>query len=329
MSLRKRKEVQEMLWRVIVLAAVIAVASPAAVWPDQAGEFKKVSSKPAAVPDKSILDEYGLQEAEQAEFAGPVRFEAVAFRFKDSTGAFAGFQLLRPPVAVRVNLTENAVQGGGIVVAAYGNYVFEFRGSTPDAALFKAITAQLPKVDRTPLPTLENFLPAKGKVPNSERYILGPQSLKKFEGRVPANIANFDLSTEGETAEYRLPGGPVRLSLFSYPTPQIALKQLGSFEKLPGAMAKRTGPLVAILFAPPNPDDGERLLASVRYNAGITWNESLPNPRDNVADLLVNIFMLTGILIVLFLAAGIVVGVLRRVGMGKSHEEMVVLRLDE
>ncbi|HWR50716.1 MAG TPA: DUF6599 family protein [Bryobacteraceae bacterium] len=320
-----------MLRSVILLAAVIAAAapSPAAIWPDQAGEYRKLSSKPVPVVQKPILDEYGFQEAEQAEYSGPHQFQAVAYRFKDSTGGFAAFQALRPPAAVASDLADYAVRADGTAIAAVGNYVLEFRGLTPDATLFEAITSQLPQVDRTPLPTLANYLPAKRRVPNSERFIVGPGSLAKFENRVPPAVANFDLSTEAQTAQYRLPGGTVNLTVFSYPTPQIALKQLPEFQKLPGAMAKRTGSLVAVLFSPPSPDDGERLLAAVRYGAEVTWNERLPNPRDNVADLLVNIFMLTGILIVLFLAAGIVVGFLRRAGLGKSREEMIVLRLDE
>ncbi len=331
MSLRKRKEVQEMLRSVILLAAVIAAAapSPAAIWPDQAGEYRKTSSKPATLAEKPVLEEYGLQDAEQAEYSGPGRFQAIGYRFNDSTGGFAAFQAMRPSTAVRSDFANNAVQGGGTAVAAFGNYVLEFRGLTPDRALFKAITDQLQQVDQTPLPTLPNYLPVQGLVPNSERFIVGPRSLAKFESRIPAAVADFDLSTEAEIAEYRLPGGAVNLALFSYPTPQIANKQLPNFQKLPGVMAKRTGPLVAVLFSPPNPDDAERLLANVRYGAEITWNERLPNPRDNVANLLLNIFMLTGILIVLFLAAGVVVGVLRRAGLNKGREEMVVLRLDE
>lgn len=315
----------------MLLAVLIGAAapSPAAIWPDQAGEYRKTSSKPAAISDKALFDEYGFQEAEEAAYSGPGQFQATAYRFSDSTGGFAAFQSMRPAGAVRAAFGENAVQAGGTAIAAVGNYVLEFRGLTPDAVLLKAIADQLPKVDRTPLPTLPNYLPAKGLVPNSERFILGSRSLAKFENRVPVAIANFDLSTEAATAEYRLPGGTVDLTLFSYPTPQIAAKQLPEFQKLPGVVAKRTGPLVAVLFSPPNADDAERLLANVRYDAEVTWNESLPNPRDNVADLLLNIFMLTGILIVLFLAAGVVVGVLRRAGLGKDSEEMVVLRLDE
>jgi hypothetical protein len=320
-----------MLRSVILLAAVIAAAtpSPAAIWPDQAGEYRKTSSKPATVAEKPLLDEYGLRDAEQAEYSGPGRLQVVAYRFKDSTGGFSAFQAMRPANAAPSDLADHAVQAGGTALAAFGNYVLEFRGLTPDQGLFNAITDQLPQVDRTPLPALPNYLPKQGLVPNSERFVLGPRSLAQFESRVSPEVANFDLSTEAQIAKYRLPSGTVNLALFSYPTPQIALKQLPEFQKLPGAMAKRTGSLVAVLFSPPNLDDAERLLANVRYDAQVTWNESLPNPRDSLPDLLINIFILTGLLMVLFLGAGVVVGLLRRAGFNKSREEMVVLRLDE
>ncbi len=57
------------------------------------------------------------------------------------------------------------------------------------------------------------------------------------------------------------------MAIFNYPTPQIAMQQVPDFEKLPGAMAKRSGPLVAVVLSPADPDFAERLLAQVRYQA--------------------------------------------------------------
>ena len=44
------------------------------------------------------------------------------------------------------------------------------------------------------------------------------------------------------------------MAIFNYPTPQIAMQQVPDFEKLPGAMAKRSGPMVAVVLSPADPD---------------------------------------------------------------------------
>ena len=62
-------------------------------------------------------------------------------------------------------------------------------------------------------------------------------------------------------------------------------------------MAKRTGPLVAVILSPASPDDAERLLAQVRYEPSITWSERVPTRRDNIGDLVINAFELIGILL--------------------------------
>ena len=42
-------------------------------------------------------------------------------------------------------------------------------------------------------------LPADGLIPNSERYILGPVSLDRFEPRIPPSVAAFHLGSRGAT----------------------------------------------------------------------------------------------------------------------------------
>ncbi len=301
----------------LFLSAALA-ASPlgAAIWPEQINQYKKVSSGPVIVPDKAVFTEYGFEQGEQAAFtAGGSRIQATAFRFKDATGAFAAYQSLR------------GTDPGGIVQA--GNYVVRYPGAAKSPELASALL-KLPGSDQGPLPMLGEFLPREGLVAGSERYVLGPESLARFAPKVPAQVAAFDFGTEGEVAQYRLPGGTVSLALFSYPNPQIALKQFEQFDKVPGFMARRTGSIVAVALAPPNADDAERLLASVRYGAQVTWNETLPNPRENLGELLLNIFILTGILVCIFITAGIIVGLIRRWAIaGKAGDPMIMLHLDK
>src|SRR6185503_19513078 len=104
----------------------------------------------------------------------------------------------------------------------YGNYVFEFGGTIPGTAELNQIYAHLPRWNNSPLPALPGFLPADGLIPNSERYILGPVSLQRFEPRIFPSTAGFHLGAEAELAKYKDPKGNITLLIFSYPTPTMA-----------------------------------------------------------------------------------------------------------
>jgi hypothetical protein len=121
----------------------------------------------------------------------------------------------------------------------------------------------------------------------------------------------------------------MQLAIYSYPTPQIARQRFDALSKLPAAMVRRAGPLVGVLLAPKDPNEAEKLLAGVKYNAVITENERVPTRRDNVGDLMVNIFILVGIILAIILPAGLLVGILRRMGWGTSGDPMTVLHLED
>jgi hypothetical protein len=180
------------------------------------------------------------------------------------------------------------------------------------------------------LPILPKYLPAEGLIPNSERYVLGPVSLQKFAGSVPAAVAAFQFGTEGAIGTYQTKGGTSSLAIFSYPTPQIARQRLTDFEKLPGAVANRSGSMVAVVVAPADQEAAKKLVGKVRFQGQITWNERVPNRRDNIGDLVVNAFILIGIILSLFLAAGVIFGVLRRwIWVGKADEPMILLHIQD
>ena len=56
----------------------------------------------------------------------------------------------------------------------------------------------------------------------------------------------------------------------------MARERYQEFQKIPGAMAKRAGPLVAVTIQPPDPDAAERMLSQVNYETNLTWNEKVP-----------------------------------------------------
>jgi hypothetical protein len=319
------------------LAIWIFFAAPvrAAMWPDQLGGYTLSSSKPAAVGETSLWKEYGLNAAEQAEYAsGAKRFTATAFRLTDSTGAFAAFEWQRPADARASQLSELAVETAADALVAYGNYLLRFEGWKPSAEDLAVVLDRLPKLEKSPLPTLAGYLPEEHLVANSERYVIGPAALEKFFPAVPPSVAAFHMGAEAQIGKFRTPRGEMDLAIFSYPTPHIARDQLEAFHKVPGAIAKRSGSLVAVVLSPPDPDDAERLLAAVRHEVSVTLSERVPTQRDNIGDLILNIFVLIGIMLVFFTVAGVAYGGLRTfarrlLGRPDEADPMILLHLGD
>src|SRR5271163_1057192 len=97
-------------------------AAGAAIFPDQIGDFKKGPPKTISIPDQALLDEFGLDATEQAEYTNAAKhFTATAWRFRDSTGAMAMFEFRRPPGATPSNLTNLSVHTSDGTIFAYGN----------------------------------------------------------------------------------------------------------------------------------------------------------------------------------------------------------------
>jgi hypothetical protein len=70
----------------------------------------------------------------------------------------------------------------------------------------------------------------------------------------------------------------------------------------------------------------------VRYEAEISWNERVPTRRDNIGDLILNIFSLTGFLLVFALVSGLAFGgsramARRFLGWSPASENVITLDL--
>jgi hypothetical protein len=304
-----------------LIALFLPALAAAAVWPETIGAWKRASTGPAALSDRALWDEYGFKEGETARYESAGKaFTASAWRLQDSTGAVGAF-----------NWQSGAAKN--TLLQLEGNWVLSFSGYRPTAEELKAVIDALPRMARTPPPTLPDYLPSKDLAPDSQRYILGPEALARFAPSIPPSVAAFHLGSEGALAQYRAPKVNLSLAIFNYPTPQIAMQQVEGFQKLPGAVAKRAGPMVAVVLPPADPDAAERLLALVKYEASITMSEYVPTQRDNIGDLILNIFVLTGLLVAFAAVSGVAVGGLRtflRRGFSREEpESMITLHLED
>jgi hypothetical protein len=185
----------------------------------------------------------------------------------------------------------------------------------------------LPPGNTGNLPGLPAYLPTQSYVKNTAKYVVGPVALQNVAAPIPGDLVDFSASAEVVLGNYRTSGGEATLMLISYPTPQIAGDHLRRIEaarqssgqsspaRLAGAepiFDKRTGPILVVASGSLSQSEGKALLASVNYDANVTWNENTSfSKKDNIANLIVNIIYLCAILAAFALVAGIAFGGIR------------------
>jgi hypothetical protein len=316
----------------LLFALFLPALSQAAIWPEAIGPYHRTAATAVNLADRPIWEEYGLKDSEAGTYEnGDSHFTATAWILGDPTGALAAFDWQRLAQSTPSKAANLAAETADGLLLVQGNYLFSFAGYKPTAADLLALRATLHNVDDTNLPALPGFFP-KDVAPNSERYILGPNSLQKFMPALPPSVAAFHLGAEGQAGVFHSSKGEIPLAVFNYPTHQIAMQREGEFGKIPGAMVKRSGPLVAVVLSPTDPDSAERLLAQVRYQASVTRDEYVPTRRDNIGVLVISAFKLIGILLVFAVASGLGVGGLRafrrRGGRGDEADALTTLHLN-
>ena len=318
----------------IAILSLLPVLAQSAILPDTIGNWKRGDVAAAPAPDAKVWTEYGLQESETAPYTDSAtgKFSVTAYRFSDSTGSFAAWNAIRPAAAKQFETDGLGLEApDGTQYITVGNLLLVFHGIKPDKQQLAHIFLTAPHYSNAPLPTLPGYLPS-GAIANSERYVLGPDSLALYAPAIPPSTAAFHFSSEAELADYAgKKGQKTTVVVFNFPGVEMAEKQFPMFEAIPGAMAKRTGPLVAIALHPTSPDEAERLLAQVKYQAEVTMAEKRPTLKDNPANLFLNIMILCGVIIGLFIVSGLVFGgirhVFRRSGSGGDGDEMISLHL--
>jgi hypothetical protein len=305
----------------MILQAALLLAG---ILPPSFDDWKRTAEVPAEAPLPKVAREYGLREGDGAVYEnGKKKFQLAAFRLKDVTGAVA---------------FEQSLQDQGKVFR-HLNYVFlTVEGTAPRGAIDAFLFPTLPKIDRSANPNLLAYLPAKGRVRLSERFILGPESLRAFEPRIPVAAAGFDFAGELQMARYDLPGEPANLIVFRYPNHAIARQQFEALKRssdgIPSAAITRQGPLVAMAL-PAQPgailklDSAQALIGQIQYKAEIVMDKKPPKPEPNPGDFLVGVFQLCGILLGLCLGLGLIFAfgraAIRRVSGKREEEAMTTL----
>ncbi len=284
----------------------------------------RAGSDPGAVDptDAPILKEYGFSGSETATYARDGRkLQIKAARFNDATGAFGAFTYYVQPQMRTETIGDQAASNNTRILFYKGNILVDAtldRVTAMSGADLRSLAAALPhpQGNTAALPTLPGNLPAQSQVPNTSRYIIGPEALARLGVPIPAQLVDFSKSPEIVTARYRSSAGYTTLTIVGYPTPQIAREKLAEFQSasLPSGpfYFKRTGPFVAVINGNIPPEEAQSLLAAVNYDADVTWNQPTKIKREEDRAGFVVALVLLCVLVVLAAAIfGVAFGGLR------------------
>jgi len=319
-----------------LLSAGMAFAAegphPPPLLPTQFGGWQ-LSGQARTSPDAGVADptnapvlkEYGFSDFESATYTSEDgrKLTLKAARFADASGAYGAFTFYKLPQMLLEKIGDQA--------GSLNERVLFYRGNVLVDAVFDRLTAMsaaelrelasnlpLPAGNTRNLPGLPAYLPKQSYVKNSAKYVVGPAALEKIGAPIPTNLIGFDRGAELVLGNYNTSAGEAVLTLISYPTPQIAADHLRQIQanQQPGSansiFAKRTGPIVAVATGALSSSEAKSLLASVNYDADVTWNENTSfDKKNNIGNLVWNALVLCGILMVFALVAGLAFGGLR------------------
>lgn len=289
-------------------------------------EFQKAdTATDAAKADPvygDLLKEYGFVDIAVAQYTKPGRTMTIKIaRFNDASGAYGAYTFYRAPEMAPEQIGDAAASNNERVLFYKGNLLIDVKLDkvTPmSGGELRELANDLPKPtgNTANLPSVINYLPKQGLVENTTKYVAGPVGLAKIGSVLTPDVVDFSTGAEIASAQYKTGEGEATLQLISYPTPAVAGAKLKAIEAFhpaavsgatPAVYSKRTGPLVAVISGNISENEAKTLLASVNYDADITWNQNTYfDKKNNLGYLLVNVVMLIAIIFGLAIVAGLV-----------------------
>jgi len=326
----------------IFAAATAFAADSLSILPKEFGGWRTraslQASKDPVVADPvnaALLKEYGLTDVELATYSHDDghKLTIKAARFKDASGAYGAFTYYKTPPMLREKIGDQGASLNERVLFYRGNILVDavFQDLTAmSAAELRELAGDLPQArdNTTQLPGLPTYLPKESYQENTAKYVVGPIGLEKIAAPLSAQLVDFNADAEVVLGQYSTSHGVATLMLISYPTPAIAAEQLKKIDAAQGSNAqpqpgsapliagpifdKRTGPIIVVAAGPLSQNEAKSLLASVNYEANVTWNENTYfTQKDNIGNLVVNVLYLCFIIAGFCIVAGVAFGGIR------------------
>jgi hypothetical protein len=294
----------------------------------------QTSADPAAADPTNavVLKEYRFTDVASSTYTrddGRI-LKIRAARFADASGAFGAYTFYLRPEMTKEQIGDQGASLGQRVLFYRGHILVDalFSQETPmSGAELRELAGDLPRPGGSAanLPTFIEFLPRRGYVTNTQKYVMGPSALAALAPSISTDLVDFGASAEVTLARYNTSSGEATLMLISYPTPQLAADHLrridaahhlgqpqagvATIESTGTFFDKRTGPIVAIASGGIADSDAKSLLGMVNYEASVTWN--MPTDNSEVRQLymlILNIVVLCAILAGLAIVAGVAFG---------------------
>jgi hypothetical protein len=340
-----------------------------ALLPQQFGGWEmqgspQVSTDPAAADptNAAVLKEYRFTDLASSTYTRDDgrTLKIRAARFADASGAFGAYTFYLQPEMTKEQIGEQGASLRQRVLFYRGNVLVDAQFSKESAmagAELRELAGALPRPNGNSanLPTFIEFMPRRGYVTNTQKYVMGPAALAALAPPVSDQLVDFNTSAEVTLARYDTPSGEATLMLISYPTPQLAAEHLrridaahqmsqpqagvSSIENAGSFFDKRTGPIVVVATGPVSDHDAKSLMGMVNYEASVTWNTPTDNAQArDLYMLILNIVILCAIMGGLALVAGVAFGGIRilmkrcypdKVFDRPEHMEFISLRLTE
>jgi hypothetical protein len=308
----------------------------------------KTSSDPAVADptDSPVLKEYGFTDVETAAYTRNGRTMQIrAARFNDATGAFGAFTYYVQPQMQLEKIGDQGASSNARILFFKGNLLVDVTVehlTAMSAADLRSLADILPrpKGNIGTLPTLPGNLPSQSLLQNTSRYIVGPEALTRLGVPIPAQLIDFSKGPEVTFGKYRSSQGEAAVTLIGYPTPQIAKERMAAMQSAALSNGpfyfKRTGPFLVAVSGNIPADEAQSLLASVNYDADITWNQpTKPKPVENTAGFIVALILLCVIAVLAAVVFGFAFGGIRILASRvfpkqvlKRKDEAEIIRLD-
>jgi hypothetical protein len=324
----------------------------------------QISTDPASADptNAAVLKEYRFSDLESSRYTRDDgrTLQIRAARFADASGAFGAYTFYLQPEMAKEQIDDQGASRGQRVLFYRGNVLVDAqfsRESAMSVAQLRELAGALPRPNGNTanLPSFIEFMPHRGYVANTQKYVMGPAALRAQAPPVSADLVDFNASAEVSLARYNTSSGDATLMLISYPTPQLAAEHLRRIESThqmtrpqdgaarvenSGSFSdKRTGPIIAIATGPVSASDAKSLVGMVNWEASVTWNQATDNAQArDLYMLILNIVILCGILAGFAVVAGVAFGGIRilmkrwypdKVFDRPEHMEFISLHLTE
>lgn len=283
---------------------------------------------PIAGPAAAALTEYEAQSVESVTYTrGGDSFDAVAYSFKDTAGAYGAYSFLRTPDMAPANLTQHSSISSRRALVLTGNLVLQFTGKNlhQESDAIELLVAEAGShAHWGAYPVLPQRLPVHGLIPRSDHFVWGPVALGQFLPLAQGDWLGLSKGAEAALAQYRLDGRDATFVVADYPTPQMAAAEFQQLQANLGVIAassksspehaasrrplyaRRDGTMIALVANAPSEKAANSILDGFHSGLVLTWNVPvLDKAQPSMVTIVIGTFEGAGEICLITLGGGI------------------------